>query len=371
MISNHYDFILFIGGIHGIIFNVITLTYASRKKITRPILYLNLVVLGISLTNIQAWAFTKDITLYGFVLNYLELPWYVFSVPALYCFLLYFLQLKHNSSSILRNLLVVFLVEIIFRLGVISYCYYTDYTTDLIERYRQIEESINAVIALFYLYKSYRIVFKRKEEYAFVLSFDTLVWLRNFMRLGGVVFLFWLLAIVLNFYYNNIVAYYPLRIGTTVLIYWIGYQGLIRYTVLKDRIQLRNKIRQNYTKPNAFDEQQTANHVALQTVENYIVTEQLFLNPQLGIQDVAQALSMSVSKLSKLINAHSQSHFSDLINKLRVEHAMKLLQNKDFDSYTINAIGLESGFNSKTAFYTAFKKIYSHTPSAYRHSTTT
>jgi len=45
-----------------------------------------------------------------------------------------------------------------------------------------------------------------------------------------------------------------------------------------------------------------------------------------------------------------------------------MLQDLDFDNYTITAIGLESGFNSKTSFYAAFKKFTNKTPVEYRKS---
>jgi len=368
MSSDTLNLILFAGAIHGLLFNVATLVYASRKRITKAILCLNAIVLSISLNNIQAWMIGRDIELPGFLLRHLEVPWYFFVVPMFYCFLLHFLQLRANSDAEVKGLFVVFTAEILIRTAVIGYCYYVLGTAHIIEEYRQIEESVNAAISLFYMYKSYRIVFRRKAEYAFVLSFDALVWLRHFMRLGAVVFLLWLLAIVLYQYHNSVTMYYPLRIGSTVLIYWMGYQGLIRYKVLKDRIQLRAEIRSKPMKPHDERYKHDTHNKTLQAVEQCIVGEQLFLNPHLGIQDVADALTVSVSKLSKLISTHSQFHFSDLVNKYRVQHAKRLLQDKAFDLYTIEAIGLESGFNSKSAFYTAFKKAFNQTPSAFRNT---
>ena len=75
---------------------------------------------------------------------------------------------------------------------------------------------------------------------------------------------------------------------------------------------------------------------------------------------------MSLSHASKLINTFSDYNFSDYINSLRIEQAKKLLSDDSFDQYTIVAIGLESGFNSKSTFYTAFKKFTSQTPSEFR-----
>lgn len=56
--------------------------------------------------------------------------------------------------------------------------------------------------------------------------------------------------------------------------------------------------------------------------------------------------------------------FNSLIYK--VQKAKELLNDPKYDNYTIVAIGFESGFNSKTAFNTTFKKMTSYTPTEYR-----
>jgi AraC-like DNA-binding protein len=49
-----------------------------------------------------------------------------------------------------------------------------------------------------------------------------------------------------------------------------------------------------------------------------------------------------------------------------VNYSKEILSNKDYKNYTIVAIGLESGFNSKSTFYKVFKKIVGCTPVNYR-----
>jgi AraC-like DNA-binding protein len=84
------------------------------------------------------------------------------------------------------------------------------------------------------------------------------------------------------------------------------------------------------------------------------------------MESVASDLGMSKSYFSKLVNSYSSYNFSDFINSLRVEQAKKFLSDDEFSQYTIVAIGLECGFNSKSTFYSAFKKFTSETPTSYR-----
>jgi AraC-like DNA-binding protein len=43
-----------------------------------------------------------------------------------------------------------------------------------------------------------------------------------------------------------------------------------------------------------------------------------------------------------------------------------MLSNPEYSNYTIVAIGLEAGFNSKASFYRAFRKFEGMTPSEYQ-----
>ena len=54
--------------------------------------------------------------------------------------------------------------------------------------------------------------------------------------------------------------------------------------------------------------------------------------------------------------------FPDYVNNLRVGKAKEFLRTGEFSNYTLVAIGLEAGFNSKTSFYNTFKKNTGLTP---------
>lgn len=92
----------------------------------------------------------------------------------------------------------------------------------------------------------------------------------------------------------------------------------------------------------------------------------LYRNPNLGLDSVASKLKISSNYLSQLVNKLTGKNFADYINTFRVEDAKLKLRNTNFMNYTIVGIALESGFNSKSTFYSSFKKVTGISPSSYR-----
>ena len=95
-------------------------------------------------------------------------------------------------------------------------------------------------------------------------------------------------------------------------------------------------------------------------------TKKPFLECELTLLKLAESLGISSNHLSQIINEKLNQNFYDFVNKYRVENAKNLLIDPAFDSKTIYAIALESGFNSKSAFNTCFKKYTNQTPSEYK-----
>ncbi|WP_299435739.1 helix-turn-helix domain-containing protein [uncultured Aquimarina sp.] len=92
----------------------------------------------------------------------------------------------------------------------------------------------------------------------------------------------------------------------------------------------------------------------------------LYRDPNLGLDSVAGKLKISSNYLSQLVNKLTGKNFADYINTFRVEDAKLKLRNINFINYTIVGIALESGFNSKSTFYSSFKKMTGISPSSYR-----
>jgi AraC-like DNA-binding protein len=295
-----------------------------------------------------------------------------------YAFITHFLQVEKRVNDFIKPTLLIFVLELIIRLCLISYVYYgVEGQNDLlIDRYTVFEETFNVIYCIFIFINACLLVFKRHELLKFILAYDDLNWIKWFFKLGSIVILLWVIAVVFNHINGDQTAYYLLRLGSSILLYWIGYQGFYKYNVVQDRISLRSSIESNRvlisSEGQLHSEKQSDNFFnekhqnEFNRIKNHIIKNKLYLDPLLGMETITSELGMSKSYFSKLINSYSNHNFSDFINSLRVEQAKIFLNNNEFSQYTIVAIGLECGFNSKSTFYSAFKKFTSETPTNYR-----
>lgn len=77
-------------------------------------------------------------------------------------------------------------------------------------------------------------------------------------------------------------------------------------------------------------------------------------------------MGLSVHELSALINEGFGENFAQFVNRHRVEESKTLLLSEKCAHLSMVGIAFEAGFNSKTAFNTAFKKLVGVSPTAYR-----
>ena len=89
-----------------------------------------------------------------------------------------------------------------------------------------------------------------------------------------------------------------------------------------------------------------------------------YLEPDLTLERLVKVTGYSRHHLSQAINQCAEKNFSDFINFYRIEWAKVLLSKGEKKS--IEQISLDAGFNSRTAFYSAFKKQLNMTPSQFR-----
>ena len=110
----------------------------------------------------------------------------------------------------------------------------------------------------------------------------------------------------------------------------------------------------------------TNDNVYFKELKQVMQKQKLYRNPTISLVFIANQLNISPGYLSRLINTLTDGNFNDFINTFRVNEVKRKLKNPEFSNYSILSIGLESGFNSKSVFYTTFKKQTGVSPSEHR-----
>ena len=150
--------------------------------------------------------------------------------------------------------------------------------------------------------------------------------------------------------------------SVSLFVYAMGYIGLRRPEVLTGMDDLPAPP-PRYEKSTLTLER---SDTYLQRLLDLMNTEKPYLDGDLTLQNLAKALAISPHHLSQTINEQLNQNFFDFINTYRIEEAKRLLLDSAKKHYSILAISEEVGFNSKSAFNTAFKKHVKMTPSEFR-----
>lgn len=100
------------------------------------------------------------------------------------------------------------------------------------------------------------------------------------------------------------------------------------------------------------------------TLEQLMEKERLYLKPELSLSELAKQLNLTSNHLSQVINSQFGVNFHAYLNKRRIKEAEKIIKNNF--KIGILDVAYQSGFNSISAFYAAFKKATGVTPAAYR-----
>ncbi|WP_081216090.1 helix-turn-helix domain-containing protein [Pseudoalteromonas luteoviolacea] len=118
-------------------------------------------------------------------------------------------------------------------------------------------------------------------------------------------------------------------------------------------------------KQRAFQLSDSVAKDCIEKMHHLLKKEQLFLDNQLTLGQLAIRLDITQHQASELLNEHMHTSFYTLLNEHRVKHACQLLMHSK-NKASITQIALDSGFNNKSSFYNEFKKQLGTTPNKWR-----
>lgn len=143
-----------------------------------------------------------------------------------------------------------------------------------------------------------------------------------------------------------------------VLIFFVLYFSLKKIIIYR-RLKKKYKHSSLNLQPDEAEEY-------IRKLLHLIEMENVYQDPDISLNSLAQRLKLSPRNLSQVINEQLKKSFHELINTYRVKEAQKMLIAPETAHRSILEIGYDVGFNSKSAFNRAFKHFTQLTPSQFR-----
>lgn len=222
--------------------------------------------------------------------------------------------------------------------------------------------------AIFYWFASVVVLRQHMANIQMVSSYKekiNLAWLKYML----VALLFLIVIRILGLFSTQVIYFSP-------LLYFAGVAVLAYLTLTQQSIYLTEpyyprveKGENNHeTAPQkALHERLTPQQVdeLKDIVVRRTTAEQLYLDPSLTLSVLSNKIGISTHELSYVLNNGLDKNFYQFINELRTEEAKTLLLSEDTKHLDMLGVATRAGFNSKTTFFTTFKKATGMTPGAY------
>jgi AraC-like DNA-binding protein len=104
----------------------------------------------------------------------------------------------------------------------------------------------------------------------------------------------------------------------------------------------------------------------LAAIERALAERRLFVDPNLTLNRLAEAVGATSHQVSEVLNLHAKIGFHELVSRHRVADVKAQLLDPAADRFTIEGIGAAAGFGSRSAMYAAFRRIEGMTPTEFR-----
>lgn len=322
--------------------------------------YLGFTLLIIAIVGVNNWFW--DMGLNPFIISLLDLfLWQFLYTTTLFIF---FYKTSGNTSYKAKHLrlfylpfIVLSILNIFLSLSSTFHLYaLTDTVLNFIPIFYKIISFLSVVFPISIIALSYKYTVTKENRFS-------KKWLKYLLFFLSLIILF---GVVLEFYRFLFLEKLPLTYLWTfcsIFIYWFIYKGMYQFKLSNDQYEIRALTKRRKVK--TIDSVNTkSSH--FKKLEYLIEENKIHHNPNLSRDRVAELLEISSSYLSQIIKENSSATFSDYINSYRIRDVKRMLKDPIFNNYSILSIGLECGFNSKTSFYTNFKKETGYTPKEYK-----
>ncbi len=381
-----------IGGFNGVFFGLLLLKLRPKNIAANRFLAIILVTMGLLMLG-QYFIESGLIYQYPYLLGNTFVLEVLFA-PSIYLYVRNMTQplsplhktWMHFIPSGVAALLIMpfYFLNFDQRLAVVS----SDYLDwpGVLEITQPIYMLITGIQFVIYLVLSFKLLFQHTHNIKQFFSYKeniTMAWLRNFLLLNVLMFIFYLIFMVFYSIKDSQIGvfmdwFYYLSVG---IIFYLGIMGMFQRRIYKDDMAQLDLTTQELIieapksneapaeKADKYKKSALSKEMSdklLIRLERTMEQEEPYLNSSLTLPQLAKMVATSPNNLSQVINEQLSMKFFDYINSYRIEVAKKLLANPLPHTPTILDIAMEAAFNSKSAFYSAFKKQVGVTPASFK-----
>ena len=240
---------------------------------------------------------------------------------------------------------------------------------------------IYVIVLLIWLWKKIKTYTSKIKNYLSTVEDINLNWFRYFVLsflglscFGFVVFVLYTIGIIKNIEIPFGIEY----VIFILLLFYLCYNGIRQYSAVDLKLDYSSSLTKNDQNLSDSVTKYRSSGLSKGDIEFYFNEikllfdrEEVFLEPQLKIDDLAKKMGISMHKVSQVINSKTSSSFFDFVNGYRVEYFKKLLSDPSNRKFTILSLAIESGFNSKASMNRIFRNFVGQSPKEYQRAQTT
>ncbi len=208
-------------------------------------------------------------------------------------------------------------------------------------------------IGLYIIHKA----FKQEKLSFFSREIKGLVWLRNFSFFIMIFVFIWLVTRIV---FEEDLGDHLTASFISIIIYAITFSVIKKSSFFSEKT-FRRSIK--YEKSALSKEAQTQ---TLKKLQDIMEKDRPYLDNSISLPKLAKRIQISSHHLSQILNDCLNKNFFEFIADYRIREAEKILSDPKNITLMIEEVAEIVGYNSKSAFNNAFKKLTGLTPSQFR-----
>ncbi len=377
---NLISFVIFLGIFLGFFLSFFFIQKSWKKS--APNLIMGFFILAISLSMLEGWLnYTRLIFKFLWSTNFAE-PTNFIIAPLLYLFVIS--QFKKVKSTTYWMHSVPFIIWIL-------YCVFFFIQPDIFKYNSNIEvmqldipyiianqlipdnpfgirSYVNVLTGIsFIIYNTLIVRFlisksKKLDQNLWKTSDRTLISLRNSLYHFLVIIA---IFVTVKMIFKNDVGDYFIYLYLSFMLFMTTVQVMNKSTYYNEVSTFLEGPVLKYQKSSLLEEQKND---ILDAILYQMKNEKLFIKSTASLSGLSKAIHQSPHHVSQVINEKLNQSFFEMLASYRVEEAKSILKTALGKKITIEEVAECVGYNSKSAFNSAFKKTTSQTPSQFRDS---